>query len=286
MKKLLILSGKGGTGKTTIAGAFAKLLNAKYIVDCDVEAPNLDLLFADIPMQKEKPYYSLPVARIDPETCIGCGKCQETCRFEAISAIDGKYQVDMRACEGCKACTLVCPVNAISMETYIGGTIYRSLGEPTIISAKLKPGTGSSGLLVTEVKKLLEPFQNENEYAVIDGPPGIGCPVIASLKNVDFALIVTEPSLSGLSDLKRVITMARQFKAPMAIIINKHDLHEGITKQIEVFAVSEHIPLIGKIPYDEKAILMLNRGMTIDQTTSEMSFVIKELLRKTVELMD
>ncbi|MDD4184936.1 MAG: P-loop NTPase, partial [Candidatus Izemoplasmatales bacterium] len=165
-------------------------------------------------------------------------------------------------------------------------TIYRSLGEPTIISAKLKPGTGSSGLLVTEVKKLLEPFQNENEYAVIDGPPGIGCPVIASLKNVDFALIVTEPSLSGLSDLKRVITMARQFKAPMAIIINKHDLHEGITKQIEVFAVSEHIPLIGKIPYDEKAILMLNRGMTIDQTTSEMSFVIKELLRKTVELMD
>ena len=223
MKQLLILSGKGGTGKTTIASAFIKLADAKAYADCDVDAPNLHLITGWSAEPAKTDYYGLPKAEINSELCIQCDQCRQNCRFDAIS-IGEKYKVDPFACEGCGVCEYVCPVEAITMIPAVAGELMLySDGEKVFSTAQLKMGSGTSGMLVTEVKKQMKAATVDTELAIIDGSPGIGCPVIASLSGVDMVLIVAEPSISGISDMERIINTAAKFGTKTAVCINKYD---------------------------------------------------------------
>src|SRR5690606_12500948 len=194
MKQLLILSGKGGTGKTTIASAFIKLSKAKAYADCDVDAPNLHLITKQNSLPKKTDYYGLPKAEIDIELCIECGQCMQNCRFEAISA-DGKYKVDPFACEGCGDCELVCAVEAVTLKPAVAGELLLyTEGEKVLSTEQLKMGSGATGMLVSEVKQQMNSAAADVEIATIDGYPGISCPVIASLSGVDMVFIVAAPS--------------------------------------------------------------------------------------------
>ena len=229
MKQLLVLSGKGGTGKTTFVSAFIKLADAHAYADCDVDAPNLHLLMGRGISPEETDYYGMPKAVIDAKLCIGCNKCKSSCRFDAIVVKKG-YTVDIFACEGCGVCEVLCPVKAISLRPEIAGELklYRN---PLVFStAQLKMGSGTSGLLVTEVKKRMHQAAENVNMAIIDGSPGIGCPVIASLSGVNMVLIVAEPSLSGICDMKRIVETAQQFQTK--IVVNcKCKLNTDIIKK-------------------------------------------------------
>ena len=185
MRQLLILSGKGGTGKTTIASAFIKLSKAKAYADCDVDAPNLHLITAQSAEQKKTDYYGLPKAEINLELCIECDECRQNCRFDAIT-LDKKYKVNPFACEGCGVCEAVCPVEAITLKPDVAGELMLYTNEGEVFStAQLKMGSSTSGMLVTEVKKQMKSAAALTNLAIIDGSPGIGCPVIASLSGVE-----------------------------------------------------------------------------------------------------
>lgn len=263
MKQLLILSGKGGTGKTTIAGAFIKLSKAKAYGDCDVDAPNLHLVMSQPTKPKVSDYYGLDKAEIDAEICIKCDLCRQKCRFNAINIKDGNYEVDYFACEGCAVCEYVCPVNAIKMKPAIAGELMLYEGEEVFSTAKLKMGSGNSGLLVSDVKKQLKTAAINTKFAIIDGSPGIGCPVIASLNGVDAVLIVAEPSLSGISDMERIIKTANNFQVKIAVCINKYDTNIDNTKRIEEFCRKKNLFFVGRIPFDREAVKAINNGKTI-----------------------
>ncbi|MDD3106243.1 MAG: ATP-binding protein [Bacilli bacterium] len=263
MKQLLILSGKGGTGKTTVASALIQLTRAKVYADCDVDAPNLHLLMAQKEIFKKTDYYALPKAQIDINKCISCDICRQNCKFEAIIANEF-YYVDPFACEGCGVCEVVCPMAAITFHQAIAGDLMLYKNDNRNFStAQLKMGSGTSGKLVSEVKKQMKEFAIDADLAIIDGSPGIGCPVIASLSGVDMVLIVAEPSISGRSDMERIIKTAKQFKTKIVVCINKFDLNLENTKQIELFCQKQEIPMIGKIPFDKQVIKAVNKGQTI-----------------------
>ncbi|MEM5769983.1 MAG: 4Fe-4S binding protein, partial [Bacillota bacterium] len=219
MKQLLILSGKGGTGKTTLAGAFIKLSGAKAYADCDVDAPNLHLVMHQPGKVRRSDYYGLPKAEINPDLCVECDLCRKNCRFEAIER-NPAYKVNMYACEGCGVCEAVCPMGAVSLQPAVAGKLMLSVADTVFSTAQLKMGSGTSGKLVTEVKKQLREADIGADWAIIDGSPGIGCPVIASLSGVDMVLIVAEPSISGISDMERIIKTAEKFQVRMAVCIN------------------------------------------------------------------
>jgi len=283
MKQLLILSGKGGTGKTTIASAFIRLADAKAFADCDVEAPNLHLLNHD--GQKEsKPYLGMKKAQIKEDLCIDCGACQRNCRFGAID-FKAKYHIDPYACEGCAVCTLVCPTNAIEMINSIDGetTIFR--GNRLFSTAELNMGSGNSGKLVTEVKKNLKDNLTNEELIIIDGSPGIGCPVIASLSGVDMVLIVTEPTLSGISDMERILRTAKIFKVKTAICVNKYDTNIDLTQKIETYALAEKIAFTGVIPYDKKVVELINSRRSVVEEDFSVSRAIKKVFISVTELL-
>ena len=284
MKQLLILSGKGGTGKTTIASAVIKLSKARAYADCDVDAPNLHLITKQNSLPKKTDYYGLPKAEIDPDLCIECGQCRQNCRFDAISA-DGKYKVDPFACEGCGVCELVCPVGAVALKPAVAGELMLYTDEEGIFStAQLKMGSGTSGMLVTEVKKQMKSAAAGVEYAIIDGSPGIGCPVIASLSGVDMVLIVAEPSISGISDMERIINTAAKFGVKTAVCINKFDTNMQNTKKIESFCLEQGISLMGRIPFDANAVKAINNGLTIVDIDYASDAAVKAVYRKKMEL--
>ncbi len=276
MKQLLILSGKGGTGKTTIASAFIKLLDAKAYADCDVDAPNLHLTMSHKVDSKNTNYYGLPKAEINMDLCTECGLCKEKCRFEAININDG-YKVDYYACEGCGVCEFVCPANAISLNPAVIGDLKLFKDEKLFSTAKLKTGNGNSGLLVTEVKKQLKTGDAPVDLAIIDGSPGIGCPVIASLSGVDMALIVAEPSISGISDMKRIIKTAQKLQTKILVCVNKYDINIKNTEKIELFCKDKNIPFIGKIPFDSNVINAINNGYSIVDVECDASDAIKKI---------
>ena len=285
MKQLLILSGKGGTGKTTIASAFIKLASAKAYADCDVDAPNLHLATEWKIEPKKTDYYGLSKAKINPELCLQCGLCQQNCRFDAISSTD-KYQVDPFSCEGCGVCEYLCPANAITMIPSVDGelTLYTDT-EKVFSTAQLKMGSGNSGLLVTEVKKQLKSAAVAAELAIIVGSPVIGCPVIASLSGVDMVLMVAEPSISGISDLKRIINTAQHFRIKMAVCINKFDTNREITERIESFCKQQKLTFVGRIPFDMMAVKAVNRGQTIVDIDCQSGLAVKEVFHKTMNLL-
>jgi len=264
MKQMLILSGKGGTGKTTIASAFIKLSSAKAYADCDVDAPNLHLIMGHESEPKRTDFFGMPKAEIDTDLCIQCDQCIQQCRFDAISADSGKYKVDKFDCEGCGVCELVCPVGAVSLKPTVAGELMLFVdGNRAFSTAQLKMGSGHSGMLVTEVKKQMKDAAGNAEFAIIDGSPGIGCPVIASLSGVDMVLIVTEPSISGISDMERIIKTAEIFRTKTAVCINKYDTNNSNTEKIEAFCRKKGLPYVGKIPFDREAVKAINNGKTI-----------------------
>lgn len=287
MKELLILSGKGGTGKTTIASAFIKLADSRRFSDCDVDAPNLHLVMDREVLPKRDDFYGLDKALIDQAKCTKCGLCEEHCNFDAIyyNREEDAFKVDFFACEGCSVCEYVCPVDAIEMQPAVVGDLMLYEDESVFSTAKLRMGSGNSGLLVTEVKKRMKLGDVETDIAIIDGSPGIGCPVIASISGVDMVLIVTEPSVSGISDLERVIETANHFDAPVAVCVNKFDVNKENTSAIEALCRDMKIPFVGKIPYDKQAIKALNKGLTIVDIPCPSGIKVKEIFENTMKLL-
>lgn len=262
MKQLLILSGKGGTGKTTIASAFIKLARARVYADCDVDAPNLHLVMDQHSAPRRTDYYGMPKAEIDSELCIECDLCRQNCCFGAINA-DGEYHIDYYGCEGCGVCEAICPVGAVSLKPAVAGELILYRNDTVFSTAQLKMGSGTSGMLVTEVKKQMKSVIIDVELAIIDGSPGIGCPVIASMSGVDMVLVVAEPSVTGISDMERIIQTARAFQVNIAVCVNKYDTNLRNTERIEAFCRQNMIPYTGRIPFDQKVALAVNYGQTI-----------------------
>ena len=286
MKQLLILSGKGGTGKTTVAGALIQLSQARAYADCDVDAPNLHLSMTQTGTAERNDYYSMPKAQIDTDRCISCGQCQENCRFSAIVSENG-FAVDLFSCEGCGVCEALCPVAAVSMHPALAGEqmLYRSM-QSIFSTAQLRMGSGTSGKLVTEVKKrMMSSVLPETELAIIDGSPGIGCPVIASMSGVSMVLIVAEPSISGISDMERIIRTAEIFHTPLCVCVNKADVNLELTEQIEHFCEEKKIPFIGTIPYDPQAVTAINSGKTIVEIDCPSGRAVREIYGKTMRLL-
>lgn len=251
MKEIAVVSGKGGTGKTTFTASLIYLLSCEnrnqLMCDCDVEAPNLSLLLDPVLEFKEE-FTASKVAEIDLVKCSMCGLCQEVCRFEAIK----DFWVSPLSCEGCGFCFRICPSQAVSLKPRISGFYMRSkTAFGTLFHARLTPGQPNSGKLVSLIKGEARRMAKsmEAEWLVIDGPPGTGCPVIATLSGASMAAIVTEPSESGLIDLARIAELCRHFQVPCGVIINKYDLLTDKTEEIERFLSTKDIPLLGKIPY-------------------------------------
>jgi MinD superfamily P-loop ATPase len=252
MKKIVIISGKGGTGKTSVASSFIKLAKEHVAVDCDVDAANLHILLNPSVKKKEK-FTGGAIARVTGD-CINCGRCEELCRFEAIKDSETDIKIDELKCESCGICEYICPTEAIELipeeqgEYYISDSKYCSF-----VHARLNPGAENSGLLVTKIRNISEDIalaQNKKTI-IIDGAPGIGCPVIASLNGVDYALIVTEPTISAISDFKKIYEVTGFFNIKTFVCINKYDISAENSVEIEKFCNSRGIDMIGKIPYDD-----------------------------------
>ena len=260
MKQLLVLSGKGGTGKTTVSSALISFSGVKAFADCDVDAPNLHLVTAQDIKPQTSDYYGFQKSYIDSEKCINCGLCGEACRFNAIH----NFAVNVSECEGCAVCSEICPVHAIEMKDYSSGKLMLYKDENrTFSTAKLKTGSGASGKLVTAVKKQLKDNSDITEFAIIDGSPGIGCPVIASISGVNMVLIVAEPTVSGIHDMKRIIETAKKFGTKCAVCINKYDVNESKSDEIEEYCNSIDIKVLGRIPYDKTVSIAVNNCKSI-----------------------
>ena len=287
MKKILILSGKGGTGKTTIASAFIEFSKSSLFADCDVDAPNLDLIIKVDGKKKENIFYGMPKAEIDEQKCIKCGKCLAYCRFGAVKKIDTGYVIDKTICEGCGVCLLKCPVNAINLNEYKSGDVIEYIGKDKMFStAKLKMGSENSGKLVSKVKETIFNNEDKNEgISIIDGSPGIGCPVISSIAGVDFVLIVAEPSVSGISDMKRIISTVKRFNINLAVCINKFDVNIQKTNEIEDFCLKNKIECVGKISYAEIIPKTINKLKNIADIDSNVTKEILEVYNNTIKLL-
>lgn len=247
MRQIVVISGKGGTGKTTLTSSLAFLSNNRNLADCDVEAPNLSLLLENKIIDK-KLYIGGKKAQIDSEKCINCNLCYETCRFDAITE---DIEIIPEKCEGCGACEYVCPQDAITMEDDETGYIYTSEVDGGIFAhAELAIGADGAGKIVTEVRKITTKKENQKDLTIIDGSPGIGCVVIASVTGCDLAVIVTEPTQSGLADLRRVLSLVNHFKIEAKVVVNKYDINMNKTKEIEEYAKKNNAIVIGKIPFD------------------------------------
>lgn len=277
MKTVVVLSGKGGTGKTSVTASLAALeVAAKrriVLADTDVDASNLHLLLQPS-TEDEREYVGGQIAELTPELCLGHGMCAAHCRFHAIHLEDEdgvvKARIDSGMCEGCAVCTVVCPEQAIVMRDRVAGTWRRgkTLFGP-IVDAQLSPGGENSGKLVTRVRQAAreEAERIEADLLLMDGPPGVGCPVIAAVTGTDLVVAVTEPTPPALSDLKRLISLARHFNVPVAVVINKADLNPTRAEGLERRLSAVGIDVLGRIPYDEAIPLALQEGvLPIDAT--------------------
>ncbi|MDD2665736.1 MAG: ATP-binding protein [Methanocellales archaeon] len=275
MRQITIISGKGGTGKTTITASFAALAHNPVIADCDVDAADLHLLLHPLIRSKQE-FRGSKEAVIDEEKCIDCGLCEGVCRFDAI---DG-HMIDPILCEGCGVCAYVCPENAITLREKISG--YAFISETKygpMVHARLNIAEEASGKLVSLVRN--EARKIAGDLILIDGPPGIGCPVIASLSGVDRALIVTEPTMSGLHDLERILGVARHFGIASFVCINKYDINEENTNRILEFCRINDVNVVGKILYDPIVTKAMVAGKPIVEfSDGPVSREIKEMWNK------
>lgn len=265
MAEILVVSGKGGTGKTTVTAAFAQLAANAVICDLDVDTPDLHLILA--PEREESfDFYAGHRAEIVPELCQGCGTCAEMCRFNAVRAGTESYVVDPLACEGCNVCVTFCPAEAIRFPQYRCGRTHRSRTRfGPMVHARLIPGEENSGLLVSRLRDDARLVAQATGRGTIlsDGAPGIGCPVISSLTGTDLAVAVAEPSLSGRHDLERIAGLAARFRVPMAVILNKADANAGIRAGILDFCRGLGLPVIAELPYDPAVVEAMIAGKTV-----------------------
>lgn len=285
MKQLLILSGKGGTGKTTTAAAFIAFSKGRAFADCDVDAPNLHLVMDFKNEPEQSTFLGAQKAWIDTAKCIGCGKCQSSCRFDSIVINGDVCAVNELSCEGCAVCTVVCPTGAVAMKDDVAGDMMRYKDERVFSTAKLKMGRGNSGKLVTAVKKSLVEHANA-EFSIIDGSPGIGCPVIASISGVNMVLIVAEPSLSGISDMERILRTCKGFNTKAAVCINKYDSCLEKADAIEAFCNENKIPFVGRIPYDRAIPDAINDGKSIADVECPAGIALRKVYNQVLSLMD
>jgi len=261
MKEVVILSGKGGTGKTSIVGSLAALAKRKALSDCDVDAADLHLLLSPS-LKQETEFWSGQLAHIDRDKCTECGLCQDLCRFDAIR----DYTVDPTSCEGCGFCFQVCPADAVTMKENLSGHWFVSETRyGPLVHARLGIAQENSGKLVARVRKEARHLAETQglDYIISDGPPGIGCPVISSLSGASLAILVTEPTLSGIHDLKRVLGVCRHFGVPAAVCINKCDLNEENSRQIEEYCLSEGVEVASRIPFDNIVTEALTHGVPV-----------------------
>ncbi len=262
MKEIVVLSGKGGTGKTSVTAALAGLGPAKILADCDVDAADLHLVLAPYVLRRES-FIAGELARIDPEACTSCGLCRDECRFDAITE---SFQVVPEHCEGCGLCDFVCPVQAVTMDPRRCGEWYVSQTRfGTMVHAALDIGAENSGKLVTTVRKKSQEQAEKEQVGLIltDGPPGIGCPAIASLTGADMALLVVEPTVTAIHDLKRVVELTRHFKIDTAVIINKADLHPELEQEIRSFCMASDLDVLGRLPYVDTFTLAQINGQSV-----------------------
>jgi len=261
MKEVVVLSGKGGTGKTSIVGSFAALEKNKVLADCDVDAADLHLLLQPT-IREEHEFWSGQVAAIDEEKCTRCGLCEELCRFDAIR----DFQVDAVSCEGCGFCSHICPAEAITMKENLAGrwSVSDTRYGP-LVHARLGIAQENSGKLVATVRKQAREIAENlgSDYIIGDGPPGIGCPVISSLSGADLALLVTEPTLSGQHDLERVLGVCNHFKVPVIVCINKYDINEENSHQIEGSCLSQGVEVAARIPFDNAVTEAMVQGIPL-----------------------
>ncbi|CAA7600444.1 CobQ/CobB/MinD/ParA nucleotide binding domain protein [Acididesulfobacillus acetoxydans] len=314
MKQIAIISGKGGTGKTTIAAAFTELASRKIVADCDVEAPNLHLLL-EHRIRQESLFQGNRCAHIDPEQCISCGKCRDVCRYQAVeelgkgeaavvrsrngaqnadkesrhliarataqadSGVGPLFRVDPKRCEGCAACVYACPAGAVELRLEDTGKIFlsdSSAGE--FAHAELFLAADGSGKLVSEVRRLAQQEAlGDDKLVIIDGSPGIGCVVISTITGCQAVLIVTEPTQSGKHDLARVLKITQHFHVPALVAINKWDLNPDMTIEIEKLCLADGVEVAGKIPFDTTVPQAIAAAQAITRFDSPASAAIRKL---------
>ena len=261
MKEIVVLSGKGGTGKTSIVGSFTALARNKVLADCDVDAADLHLIVQPT-LREEHEFWSGQSAVIDREKCNQCGLCQELCRFKAIE----DFKVDTVSCEGCGFCSRICPVEAIAMtENLAGQWIISDTRYGPLVHARLGIAQENSGKLVATVRKQARETAEKLgvNYIITDGPPGIGCPVISSLSGASLALLVTEPTLSGIHDMERILGVCHHFSVPTLVCINKYDINEENSFDIDNYCTEERIVHLGNVPFDSEVTKSMVAGQPI-----------------------
>ena len=285
MKEIVIISGKGGTGKTSITASFAYLAGKEAVIaDCDVDAADMHILMQPKILQ-ENDFYSGELAIIDEVICTQCGKCFDVCRFDAVKVIEGIHTIDEISCEGCGYCSKICPVNAIDDIPLKAGKwfISNSKVDSAFVHAKLDIGADNSGKLVAQVKNIAKEIavNYDKDYIIVDGSPGTGCPVVSSLSGANFVVLVTEPTVSGLHDLQRVYELVKKFHLPAGCIINKYDLNKDVTNQIIEFLNYENITHLANLPYSQDFTKAMVNKKTIVET--EYNNEIKQILIDTWE---
>jgi MinD superfamily P-loop ATPase len=295
MKEIVIISGKGGTGKTSLCASFAMLAGGAVLADCDVDASDLHLLLAPQNIAEDD-FVCGHKAEIDPEKCIACGACLAHCRFEAVKmkgdvAGESKFSIDELNCEGCGVCVKFCPVSAINFPEKLSGKSFVSKTKAGYLShAMLFPGSGNSGKLVAKVREKARQIAREHGRNLIlcDGPPGVGCPVIASLTGASFVVVVTEPTLSGLHDMERVLKLISHFGIPAAVCINKFDINIVNTERIEEeIKKYPDVLLSARISYDEEVRKALLNGKTVVETRKGIAVTeIREFWKSLKEKFD
>lgn len=286
MKEIVVLSGKGGTGKTSITAALAALQSNAIFCDCDVDAADLHLIL-NPQVLSEHQFPSSVRVEIDQQACIGCGLCQTNCRFGAISSNDNGYRINALLCEACLLCEKICPQQAISSKAdFKNRWMLSDTRFGKLIHARMAAGEENSGRLVAQVRSTARDLAKENEVEVIitDGPPGIGCPVISSLSKADHVLLVAEPSKSSLHDLKRLVRLIKDFNIPMSAIVNKYDLFPDMLSEFKLFFEENDIPLLAGLPFESRINDALNSRKTVVEHLPD-SIISGELERVNTQLM-
>jgi len=288
MPEIVVISGKGGTGKTSLTAAFAHLAEAAIICDLDVDAPDLHLILQpDIETRED--FFSGHEAVIDPADCTGCGLCEELCRYQAVSSTSDGFSINPLKCEGCKVCVHFCPTQTIRFpERHCGRWFISRTRFGPLVHAQLFPGAENSGRLVALLRQKARELASQTGRALIlsDGSPGIGCPVISSLTGTDFAVLVTEPTPSGLHDLQRVADLCRHFTIPIGVIVNKADLNPETTQAVQRWCTAENADFLGALPYDPAVTeAMIRRQAVTEFSDNGLSAPIRTVWARIIERM-